>query len=178
MRRLGGYNLFWRMHANWKPVYLLLLLHGPIRLWIWLFFPAILIVLDRIMLANRKSMYVKLKKVKLLPRDVIGLTFQAPRGFVYQAGQYILLGWRGEWHPFTLTSAPEERFISVHIRASDSLDWCSALDGAWLMRLLQLLRPVLQTARLNTKKQARALRLNTQGLFCMTWYIANHQDHT
>lgn len=72
-------------------------------------------------------MYVKLKKVKLLPRDVIGLTFQAPRGFVYQAGQYILLGWRGEWHPFTLTSAPEERFISVHIRALDSLDWCSAL---------------------------------------------------
>merc|ERR1712110_283304 len=71
--------------------------------------------------------YVKLKKVKLLPRDVIGLTFQAPRGFVYQAGQYVLLGWRGEFHPFTLTSAPEERFLSVHIRASDSLDWCSAL---------------------------------------------------
>jgi hypothetical protein len=79
------------------------------------------------MLASKTSMYVKLKKVKLLPRDVIGLTFQAPRGFVYQAGQYVLLGWRGEFHPFTLTSAPEERFLSVHIRASDSLDWCSAL---------------------------------------------------
>merc|ERR1712226_538699 len=31
------------------------------------------------------------------------------------------------WHPFTLTSAPEERCISVHIRAPDALDWCSAL---------------------------------------------------
>merc|ERR1712151_146411 len=26
-----------------------------------------------------------------------------------------------------LTSAPEERCISVHIRAPDALDWCSAL---------------------------------------------------
>ena len=63
-------------------------------------------------------------------------------GFSYQAGQYILLGWRGEWHPFTLTSAPEEsrplliraaelrallmtggrrRCISVHIRSPNSL---------------------------------------------------------
>jgi len=108
-------------------VFLLLLVHAPIRLWIWLFFPAILLVLDRKVLASSTSMYAKLKTVRLLPRDVIGLTFQAPRGFAYQAGQYILLGWRGEWHPFTITSAPEERFLSVHIRASDSLDWCSAL---------------------------------------------------
>ncbi|CAE7194071.1 CYBB, partial [Symbiodinium sp. CCMP2456] len=50
-----------------------------------------------------------------------------PQGFVYQAGQYILLGWKGEWHPFTLTSAPEENCISVHIRAASNLDWCSAL---------------------------------------------------
>lgn len=126
-RRLGGYNVFWRVHASWKLLFLLLLVHAPIRLWIWLFFPAILLVLDRKVLASSTSMYAKLKTAKLMPRDVIGLTFQAPRGFAYQAGQYILLGWRGEWHPFTLTSAPEERFLSVHIRASDSLDWCSAL---------------------------------------------------
>lgn len=65
--------------------------------------------------------------MKLLPRDVIGLTFELPQGFAYQAGQYILLGWKGEWHPFTLTSAPEENCISVHIRAPNTLDWCSAL---------------------------------------------------
>ncbi|CAJ1422632.1 unnamed protein product [Effrenium voratum] len=44
-----------------------------------------------------------------------------------KAGQYILLGWKGEFHPFTLTSAPEESCISVHIRAPNSCDWCSAL---------------------------------------------------
>jgi len=57
----------------------------------------------------------------------MGLTFDIPRGFTYEAGQYILVGWRGEWHPFTLTSAPQEPHLSVHIRAPSSLDWCSAL---------------------------------------------------
>jgi hypothetical protein len=126
-RRLGGFNLFWRVHASWKLVYLLLLLHAPQKLWIWFFFPAILVAIDRMMLANGKRMYLTLKRVKLMPCDVIGLTFGVPYGFTYQAGQYILLGWRGEWHPFTLTSAPEEHVLSVHIRAIDNLDWCSAL---------------------------------------------------
>lgn len=126
-RRLGGYNLFWKVHMSWKWAYLLLIIHGPTRLWIWLFFPLIIVVLDRLLLSQRKQLDLALVNVKLLTRDVINLTFEVPQGFTYQAGQYILLGWRGEWHPFTLTSAPEERCISVHIRSPDSLDWCSAL---------------------------------------------------
>eukprot|EP00439_Symbiodinium_sp_Y106_P040210 s1065_g4.t3 len=126
-RRFGGFNLFWRVHMSWKFIYVLLLVHAPTRLWIWFFFPAILVFVDRLLLANRQALNLSLKQVKLLPRDVIGLTFEIPQGFVYQAGQYILLGWKGEWHPFTLTSAPEENCISVHIRAASNLDWCSAL---------------------------------------------------
>lgn len=106
---------------------MLLLLHAPARLWIWFFFPAMFVIVDRLLLANNQSLYLSLRSVKLLPRDVIGLTFELPQGFAYQAGQYILLGWKGEWHPFTLTSAPEENCISVHIRAPNTLDWCSAL---------------------------------------------------
>ncbi|CAJ1433321.1 unnamed protein product [Effrenium voratum] len=126
-RRFFGYNLFWRIHMSWKWVYVLLLLHAPARLWIWFFFPALFVLVDRLLLANNQSIYLTLKSVKLLPRDVIGLKFDLPQGFAYQAGQYILLGWKGEWHPFTLTSAPEENCISVHIRAPNTLDWCSAL---------------------------------------------------
>lgn len=126
-RRIGGFNLFWRIHMSWKWLYVLLLLHAPARLWIWFFFPAIFVVVDRLLLANHQALYLHLRSVKLLPRDVIGLTFELPQGFAYQAGQYILLGWKGEWHPFTLTSAPEENCISVHIRSPNSLDWCSSL---------------------------------------------------
>mmetsp|Transcript_18783 Transcript_18783/g.33372 ORF Transcript_18783/g.33372 Transcript_18783/m.33372 type:complete len:1366 (+) Transcript_18783:92-4189(+) len=126
-RWLGGYNMFSRFHMSWKWLYVVLLLHSPARLWIWLFFPAILVAVDRMLLASHQSLYLSLKQVKLMQRDVIFLTFELPQGFAYQAGQYILLGWKGEWHPFTLTSAPEDRHISVHIRAPESLDWCSAL---------------------------------------------------
>jgi hypothetical protein len=126
-RRLGGYNLFWKMHMYWPWVFVLLLLHAPTRLWIWFFFPAIIVAVDRMMLEKHQKLPASLKQVKLLPQNVIGLTFDQPKGFSYQAGQYILLGWQGEWHPFTLTSAPEENKLSVHIRAPDALDWCSAL---------------------------------------------------
>jgi hypothetical protein len=44
---------------------------------------------------------------------------------------YILLNCgtvsKEEWHPFTLTSAPEDNYVSVHIRCPDELDWCSTL---------------------------------------------------
>lgn len=126
-RLVGGYNLFWRVHLSWKWIYVLLLLHAPERLWIWLVFPTLFVLVDRMLLANRHRPFVTLKQVRLLSNDVISLTFRTPPGFTYEAGQYILLGWRGEWHPFTLTSAPEERHLSVHIRAPASLDWCSAL---------------------------------------------------
>lgn len=42
------------------------------------------------------------------------------KGFTMEAGQYIFLQCSAvsmtEWHPFTLTSSPEEDYFSVHIR--------------------------------------------------------------
>lgn len=47
------------------------------------------------------------------------------QGFTMKSGQYIFLQCPSvshlEWHPFTLTSAPEEPFFSVHVRAVG--DW-------------------------------------------------------
>jgi predicted ferric reductase len=53
---------------------------------------------------------------------VFRLVFQRPRGFRYAAGDYVFLRIpavaRTEWHPFTLTSAPEDPMrLMVHIRA-------------------------------------------------------------
>jgi len=80
---------------------------------------------------NRRP-FAALIAAHLKTNDVLALTFEVPEGFVYQAGQFITLNWnadgvKGEWHPFTLTSAPEENVLSVNIRAPNSLDWCSAL---------------------------------------------------
>jgi hypothetical protein len=52
---------------------------------------------------------------------VIQLIFTRPTNFLYRSGQWVRvaclkLGGH-EYHPFTLTSAPHERHLSLHIRA-------------------------------------------------------------
>ena len=54
------------------------------------------------------------------------------KGFKMEVGQYIFMQCPSisqlEWHPFTLTSAPEEDHFSVHIRIVG--DWTQALYSA------------------------------------------------
>jgi len=126
-KKYFGYNVFWQTHKLWIWVYVLLLIHAPARLWIWFFFPAIFVLVDRGMLMTKERPYAALISARLLPFDVISLVFELPKGFVYSSGQYLLVGWKGEWHPFTISSCPEESVLSVHIRAPNANDWCSAL---------------------------------------------------
>lgn len=54
------------------------------------------------------------------------------KGFKMEVGQYIFMKCPSishlEWHPFTLTSAPEEDHFSIHIRIVG--DWTDALYKA------------------------------------------------
>uniref|UniRef100_A0A8B9C2P0 NADPH oxidase 1 n=1 Tax=Anser brachyrhynchus TaxID=132585 RepID=A0A8B9C2P0_9AVES len=62
--------------------------------------------------------------VVMHPARVLELQMQK-KGFRMEVGQYIFVNCPAisllEWHPFTLTSAPEEDFFSIHIRAAG--DW-------------------------------------------------------
>ena len=55
------------------------------------------------------------------------------RDFKMAPGQYVLIQCPSistlEWHPFTLTSAPQDDYFSVHIRAAG--DWTEALRQAF-----------------------------------------------
>mmetsp|Transcript_2823 Transcript_2823/g.9559 ORF Transcript_2823/g.9559 Transcript_2823/m.9559 type:complete len:387 (-) Transcript_2823:114-1274(-) len=69
-----------------------------------------------------KSWKATLSKCDSLPGDVIKIAFPRPENFEYEAGQYVFLARATamggiEWHPFTLSSSPEEEDITVHIRA-------------------------------------------------------------
>eukprot|EP00928_Gymnodinium_smaydae_P027144 TRINITY_DN21080_c0_g1_i1.p1 TRINITY_DN21080_c0_g1~~TRINITY_DN21080_c0_g1_i1.p1 ORF type:complete len:1481 (-),score=340.31 TRINITY_DN21080_c0_g1_i1:97-4539(-) len=136
-KKLGGFRIFWAVHKNWVLVYILLLVHGP-QCWIWFLWPLILVCCDRLVSKERRSAQLVLQSAELLKGKVIKLTFSLPPGFVYQAGQYIQLNCDQvgpeEWHPFTLTSCPEEDHLSVHIRCPDDLDWCSELRRTLLER--------------------------------------------
>ncbi|KAF8695389.1 hypothetical protein HU200_037622 [Digitaria exilis] len=140
LNRLTGFNAFWYSHHLLVIVYVLLLVHGYylflVRRWYekttWMYIsvPLLLYVGERMLRALRSNAYtVKIIKVCLLPGNVLTITMSKPYGFRYRSGQYIFLQCPiispFEWHPFSITSAPGDDYLSVHIRTSG--DWTQEL---------------------------------------------------
>lgn len=59
--------------------------------------------------------------------DITYIEFKRPANFDYQSGQWVriacLTHGANEYHPFTLTSAPHEDTLSLHIRALGPWTW-------------------------------------------------------
>ncbi|XP_074407493.1 NADPH oxidase 1 isoform X1 [Zonotrichia albicollis] len=100
----------------------------PAESWKWVLAPIILYVFERLLRVWRAQQKVVVKKVVMHPARVLELQMQK-KGFCMEVGQYIFVNCPAisalEWHPFTLTSAPEEDFFSIHIRAAG--DWTERL---------------------------------------------------
>ncbi|KAL6655520.1 hypothetical protein ACP70R_006346 [Stipagrostis hirtigluma subsp. patula] len=140
LNRLTGFNAFWYSHHLLAIVYALLLVHGYFLFlvrrwyekttWMYISVPLALYVGERMLRALRSNAYtVKIIKVCLLPGNVLTITMSKPYGFRYRSGQYIFLQCPMispfEWHPFSITSAPGDDYLSVHIRTSG--DWTQEL---------------------------------------------------
>ncbi|KAJ3204793.1 hypothetical protein HDU67_009303 [Dinochytrium kinnereticum] len=84
-------------------------------------------ILERIVRGLRARFPTKIWKVVQHPSGVVEVQIKK-RWWFMRSGQYIFLNCpelsRYQWHPFTLTSAPEEDFLSVHIRVAG--DWTTA----------------------------------------------------
>ncbi|KAI4376478.1 hypothetical protein MLD38_014235 [Melastoma candidum] len=138
--RLTGFNAFWYSHHLLGMVYVLLLIHGNFlylargwyrkTTWMYLAVPLMIYLVERILRACRSNYYaVQILKVAVLPGDVFSIMMSKPQGFKYKSGQYIFLQCPTissfEWHPFSITSAPGDDFLSVHIRTVG--DWTEEL---------------------------------------------------
>ncbi|KAG2579184.1 hypothetical protein PVAP13_6NG241100 [Panicum virgatum] len=100
------------------------------KTWMYISVPLVLYVGERTLRAFRSKAYaVKILKVCLLPGNVLTITMSKPYGFRYRSGQYIFLQCPTispfEWHPFSITSAPGDDYISVHIQTRG--DWTQEL---------------------------------------------------
>ncbi|KAK1351981.1 Respiratory burst oxidase-like [Heracleum sosnowskyi] len=140
IKRLTGYNAFWFSHHLFLVVYVLLIIHGIFiylseewytkTTWMYLAIPMILYGIERMIRAFRSGYRtVESLKVAIYPGNVISLQFTKPRRFKYSSGQYIFVNCSKvspfEWHPFSLTSAPGDDHLSLHIRTAG--DWTSQL---------------------------------------------------
>ncbi|KAM5165234.1 NADPH oxidase 3 [Mantella aurantiaca] len=96
--------------------------------WKWVTCPLVLYACEQLIRFWRSKQEVIITKVVSHPSGVLEIQMKK-RDFTMKPGQYIFLQCpfvsQLEWHPFTLTSAPEEPFFSVHVRAVG--DWTQSL---------------------------------------------------
>ncbi|GMY36510.1 respiratory burst oxidase homolog protein E-like isoform X1 [Fagus crenata] len=138
--RLTGFNAFWYSHHLLGLVYILLFVHGTCLFfthqwdqksaWMYISVPLLLYIAERSVRTCRSEHYsVKILKVSVLPGNVFSLIMSKPQGFKCESGQYIFLQCPTispfEWHPFSITSAPGDDYLSVHIRIVG--DWTQEL---------------------------------------------------
>ncbi|KAG7215663.1 hypothetical protein INR49_022018 [Caranx melampygus] len=104
---------------------------NPPGTWKWVLAPMILYVCERLVRFYRSHQKVVITKVVMHPHKTLELQMKR-KGFSMEVGQYVFIQCpsvsRLEWHPFTLTSAPEEDYFSAHIRIVG--DWTQALYEA------------------------------------------------
>lgn len=123
----------------WIPALAILILHARV-FWIYGLWPILLMIVERSIRAGRAKHRMRVQEVRSLPGDVMSIKFKScsddgvdddGHPFRYLAGQYLYLNCpdisRKEWHPFTISSAPEDPYVSVHIRARKDMDWCWSL---------------------------------------------------
>ncbi|XP_059371866.1 cytochrome b-245 heavy chain-like [Carassius carassius] len=96
--------------------------------WMWVIGPMIIYLCERLLRFIRYMQPISYRKIVIRPSKVLELQLVKP-GFKMAVGQYVFLNCPAisqlEWHPFTMTSAPEEDFFSVHIRSVG--DWTENL---------------------------------------------------
>ncbi|XP_031308995.2 dual oxidase 1 [Camelus dromedarius] len=139
--RRCSFRGFWLTHHLYILLYVLLIIHGSFaliqlpRFHIFFLVPALIYAGDKLVSLSRKKVEISVVKAELLPSGVTHLQFQRPQGFEYKSGQWVRIACLAlgttEYHPFTLTSAPHEDTLSLHIRAA----------GPWTTRLREIYSP-------------------------------------
>ncbi|XP_008574071.1 PREDICTED: NADPH oxidase 5 [Galeopterus variegatus] len=153
VRRSSHFEVFYWTHLSYLPMWLLLILHGP-NFWKWLLVPGILFFLEKaIGLTVSHMVALRIMEVNLLPSKVTHLIIKRPPLFHYRPGDYLYLNIptiaRYEWHPFTISSAPEQKdTIWLHIRS----------QGQWTNNLYESFK-TSDPVSCDSKRLSRSLRM-------------------
>ncbi|CAF1484487.1 unnamed protein product, partial [Didymodactylos carnosus] len=134
IRRSGHFELFYFTHLLYIPFFIFLIMHGN-GFWKWIIGPLTIFVIEKVYelcqfcrsshgKTHMKFMTIfeSYSKSGKLESSVLALSIKRPRNFDYRPGDYLFLNIpaisKFEWHPYTISSGPEEKdTLSVHIHA-------------------------------------------------------------
>ncbi len=123
VRRGGHFEVFYFTHLLYVGYWGLLILHAP-EFWKWFIVPGIIFVMEvsyRLMTSwmgkGKTSIYAGV----VLPSRVTNLIVKRPHNFNFAPGDWVFVKIpaiaKFEWHPFTISSAPEQQdYFTLHIR--------------------------------------------------------------
>lgn len=128
VRRSRHFELFYFSHLLYLAWFPLAVLHAPSFLF-WAGVPVLGFAVEQLLRVARRGTKADVVSAQALRSGVTRLELLPPPGFTYRAGDYVFLRIpaiaKREWHPFTLSSAPERSTLTVHVRSLGN--WTAAL---------------------------------------------------
>lgn len=108
-------KIFYYSHLFYIGFFVVLIFHAP-RFWKWFIAPGFIFLIEALQRlrssfgADHGATYIE--KGMILPSRVIHLVIKRPSNFDYHPGDYVFVRIpaiaKYEWHPFTISSAPEQ----------------------------------------------------------------------
>ena len=128
VRRTKRFELFYFTHLLYWLWFVLVIVHSP-RFLLWAGVPLLGFVVETVQRKFQRAPASQVVKCEALRSGVTKLEIERPKGFVFNPADYVFLRIpaiaKHEWHPFTLSSAPENGNLTVHVRALGN--WSRAL---------------------------------------------------
>jgi predicted ferric reductase/Ca2+-binding EF-hand superfamily protein len=120
VRRTRHFELFYFTHLLYVAWFVLAAVHAPSFL-IWASLPLAGFAVEQIRRVLHRAPSSRVTSSRALRSGVTRLEIERPAGFEFAPADYVFLRIpavaRHEWHPFTLSSAPERPGLTVHVRA-------------------------------------------------------------
>jgi len=153
VRRRGHFEIFYFTHLLYHAYFVLLVVHAP-EFWKWFIVVGLIWVVEiayRILnslFGHGKSV---IKAGVILPSKVTNLIIDRPPGFNFSPGDWVFVKIpavaSSEWHPFTISSAPEvSGQFTLHIRGV----------GQWTNSLYKLFEKEYERQLAGTDRQVSA----------------------
>jgi predicted ferric reductase/Ca2+-binding EF-hand superfamily protein len=128
IRRSSRFELFYFTHLLYVAWFALAIVHAPTFAY-WAGVPIAGFLIEWLLRRVKRFKKTKINSMRALRSGVTALVLDKPAGFDFSPGDYVFLRIpqiaKREWHPFTLSSAPESDKLTIHARSLGN--WTGAL---------------------------------------------------